>query len=216
MNYGWPEATEGEMGNEEINLTALYRAPVTVCGERGSGRYHATLAAWDRLVLDVQDGDHAADPEIGELVSIGVADPAGWVTGEVRVVAQRGAHGIVTTAPQLRISQRRAAHRVTLLLHVDVSEVDGEPSGWVSGETVDVSADGFAAQVPPIGVVSGDRLGVRLTLPDGQVVAGEAEAIVGGPLVRARWTNLPERARESISEALHAAEHVSLDGGALA
>ena len=197
------------MGNQEIDLTALYRAPVTVCGERGSGRYHATLAAWDRLVLDVQDGDHAADPEIGELISIGVPDQEGWVTGEVRVVAQRGAHGLVTTAPELRVAQRRSAHRVTMLLHVDVAEVDGEPSGWVSGKTVDVSADGFSAQVPPIGVVSGDRLGVRLTLPDGQVVTGEAVAIAGGPLVRARWTDLPERARDSISQAVSAAEHAA-------
>ena len=57
------------MGGREIDLDALYRAPITVCGERGSGRYHATLAAWDRLVLDVQDGDHAADPEIGEKIA---------------------------------------------------------------------------------------------------------------------------------------------------
>ncbi len=199
------------MGRHEVDLTALYRAPVTVCGERGSGRYHATLAAWDRLVLDVQDGDHAADPEVGELVSIGVADPEGWVTGEVRVVAQRGVHGLVTTAPELRMAQRRASHRVTMLLHVDVSEVDGEPPGWVAGETVDVSADGFAAQVPPIGVVAGDRLGVRLTLPDGQVVAGEAEAIAGGPLVRARWTTLPERARDQIARAVSQAERAPAD-----
>lgn len=197
------------MGRDEIDLTALYRAPVTVCGERGSGRYHATLASWDRLVLDVQDGDHAADPEIGELVSIGVPDPQGWVTGEVRVVAQRGSHGLVTTAPELRISQRRSTHRVSLLLHVDVSEIDGEPPGWMVGETVDVSADGFAAQVPPIGIVAGDRLGVRLTLPDGQVVSGEAEAVAGGPLVRARWTDLPERARDLIGEAISAAEHAA-------
>ncbi|MFZ6002839.1 MAG: PilZ domain-containing protein [Actinomycetota bacterium] len=194
------------MGRDEVDLDALYRAPVTVCGERGSGRYHATLAAWDRLVLDVQDGDHAADPEIGELISIGVPDPKGWVTGEVRVVAQRGAHGIVTTAPELRISQRRASHRVNLLLHVDVSEAEGEPPGWVEGETVDVSADGFAAQVPPIGVVAGDRLGVRLTLPDGQVVTGEAEAIAGAPLVRARWTVLAEREREHIAQIIREAE----------
>lgn len=195
------------MERDEINLTALYRAPVTVCAKRGSGRYHATLAAWDRLVLDVQDGDHAADPEIGELVSIGVPDPQGWVTGEVRVVAQRGAHGLVTTAPELRIAQRRSAHRVTLLLHVDVSEIDDDPPGWVMGETVDVSEDGFAAQVPPIGIVAGDRLGVRLTLPDGQVVAGEADAIAGGPLVRARWTDLPERSRELIAQVISDAEH---------
>jgi hypothetical protein len=202
---------EGDLGRHEVDLTALYRAPVTVCGERGSGRYHATLAAWDRLVLDVQDGDHAADPAVGELVSIGVADPEGWVTGEVRVVAQRGAHGLVTTAPELRLAQRRASHRVTMLLHVDVSEADGEPPGWVAGETVDVSADGFAAQVPPIGVVAGDRLGVRLTLPDGQVVSGEAEAIAGGPLVRARWTTLPERARDQIARAVSDAEHALAD-----
>lgn len=195
------------MERDVIDLTALYGAPVTVCAKRGSGRYHATLAAWDRLVLDVQDGDHAADPEIGELVSIGVPDPAGWVTGEVRVVAQRGVHGLVTTAPELRIAQRRAAHRVSLLLHVDVSEIDDDPPGWVMGETVDVSEDGFAAQVPPIGIVAGDRLGVRLTLPDGQVVAGQADAVAGGPLVRARWTDLPERSRELIAQVISDAEH---------
>lgn len=196
-----------EANGERIDLTTLYQAPITVCAGRGSGRYHATLAAWDRLVLDVQDGDHAADPEIGELISIGVPDPSGWLTGEVRVVAQRGSHGLVTTAPELRVAQRRSSHRVRLLLHVDVEEVDGEPPGWITGETVDVSADGFAAQVPPIGIVGGDTLGVRLTLPDGQVVAGEAEVIAGAPLVRARWITLPERAREAIAEAIRDAEH---------
>lgn len=197
------------MTTNEIDLTALYRAPVTVVGERGTGRYHATLAAWDRLVLDVQDGDHAATPEIGELVSIGVPDANGWVTGEVRVVAQRGIHGLVTTAPELKVAQRRGSHRVRLLLQLEVSELDGEPPGWVAGETVDVSADGFAAQVPPIGIVTGDGLGVRLTLPDGQVVAGEAEVVAGGPLVRARWTDLTEHARERISAAVDEAEHAS-------
>lgn len=190
----------------EIDLTALYAAPVTVCGERGSGRYHATLAAWDRLVLDVHDGDPVVTPEIGELVSIGVADAEGWVTGEVRVVAQRGRHGLVTTAPELRISQRRASHRVSLLLHVDVSETDGEPPGWVAGTTVDVSADGFAAQVPPIGIVGGDQLGVRLTLPDGTIVAGQAEVVAGGPVVRARWVEIAERDRELIARVVREAE----------
>lgn len=195
------------MGGREIDLDALYRAPITVCGERGSGRYHATLAAWDRLVLDVQDGDHAADPEIGELVSIGVPDPQGWVTGEVRVVAQRGRHGLVTTAPELRIAQRRASHRVQLLLHVDVADAeDDPPPTWIAGETVDVSADGFAAQVPPLGIVSGDRLGVRLSLPDGEVVTGEAEAVVGGPLLRARWVELAERDRDRVVAAISAVE----------
>jgi hypothetical protein len=198
-------------GDDEIDLTTLYRAPVTVCGRHGSGRYYATLAAWDRLVLDVEDGDHAAVTEIGELVSIGVPNPAGWVTGEVRVVAQRGAHGLVTTAPELKIAQRRASHRVTLLLHVDVSETDGEPAGWVAGETVDVSADGFAAQVPPIGIVAGDMLGVRLTLPDGQVVVGEAEAVAGAPLVRARWTTVAERDRELIASAVRQVEFAGSD-----
>ena len=200
------------MGGQEIDLDALYRAPITVCGERGSGRYHATLAAWDRLVLDVQDGDHAVDPEIGELVSIGVPDPQGWVTGEVRVVAQRGRHGLVTTAPELRIAQRRASHRVQLLLHVDVSDAeDDPPPSWIAGETVDVSADGFAAQVPPLGIVSGDRLGVRLSLPDGEIVTGEAEAVAGGPLLRARWIELAERDRDRIVAAI---SEVELGNGA--
>jgi hypothetical protein len=195
------------MGGQEIDLDALYRAPITVCGERGSGRYHATLAAWDRLVLDVEDGDHAADPEIGELVSIGVPDPQGWVTGEVRVVAQRGRHGLVTTAPELRIAQRRSSHRVQLLLHVDVADAEDEPPpSWIAGETVDVSADGFAAQVPPLGIVAGDRLGVRLSLPDGEIVTGEAEAVAGGPLLRARWVELAERDRDRIVTAISAVE----------
>lgn len=196
-------------GDDEIDLTTLYRAPVTVCGQKGSGRYYATLAAWDRLVLDVQDSDHVAETEIGELISIGVPNPAGWVTGEVRVVAQRGDHGLVTTAPELRIAQRRASHRVSLLLHLDVTEADDEPPGWVAGETVDVSADGFAAQVPPIGIVAGDTLGVRLTLPDGQVVVGEAEAVAGAPLVRARWTTLSERDRDLIAAAVREVEFAS-------
>jgi hypothetical protein len=186
------------MGGQVIELTALYRAPVTVCAQRGSGRYHTTLASRDRLVLDLEDGDHAAHAEIGELVSIGCPDPDGWVTGEVRVVAQRGTHGLVTTAPELRISQRRASHRINLALTVDIAEVDDESPEWVAGETVDVSADGFSAQVPPVGIVTGDRLGVRLCLPDGHVVTGEAEAVAGGPLLRARWADLPERERDRI------------------
>lgn len=197
------------MGGRQIDLTALYRAPITVCSERGSGRYHATLAAWDRLVLDVQDGDLGTDTRIGELVSIGVPDPQGWVTGEVRVVAAKGEHGLVTTAPELRISQRRSAHRVDLTLRVDVAEADDDPAAWVAGSTVDVSADGFAAQVPPIGIVAGDRLGVRLTLPDGHVVTGEGTAVAGGPLVRVRWTDLAERDRDLIAQAVHDAEHAT-------
>lgn len=197
------------MGGRQIDLTALYRAPVTVCGERGSGRYHTTLATWDRLILDVEDGDLAADTRIGELVSIGVPDPEGWVTGEVRVVAAKGAHGLVTTAPELRIAQRRSSHRVGLLLRVDVAELDDEPMEWVAGSTVDVSADGFAAQVPPIGVVSGDRLAVRLTLPDGHVVTGEGIAVAGAPLVRVRWTDLAERDRDLIAQAVSDAEHAT-------
>jgi len=199
------------MGERRIDLTALYRAPVTVCAERGNGRYHATLAAWDRLVLDVQDGDLAAETRIGELVSIGVPDPQGWVTGEVRVVAAKGAHGLVTTAPELRISQRRSSHRVGLLLRVEVAEADDEPGSWVAGTTVDVSADGFAAQVPPIGIVAGDRLSIRLTLPDGHVVGGEGTAIAGGPLVRVRWLDVAERDRDLIARAVSDAEHAAVD-----
>lgn len=194
------------MGGHGIDLAALYRAPVTVCTRNGSGRYRTTLASRDRLVLDVEDGDHAAQPEIGELVSIGCPDPDGWVTGEVRIVAQRGPHGLVTTSPDLRISQRRASHRVTLTLPVDVSEVDDESPEWVAGETVDVSADGFSAQVPPVGIVSADRLAVRLALPDGHLVSGEVEAVAGGPLLRARWTELAERDRDRIVRAINQVE----------
>jgi hypothetical protein len=163
------------------------------------------------LVLDVQEGDQPADTRIGELVSIGVPDPQGWVTGEVRVVAAKGARGLVTTAPELRISQRRSSHRVGLLLRVDVAEADDEMTAWVAGSTVDVSADGFAAQVPPIGIVAGDRLSVRLTLPDGHVVTGEGTAVAGGPLVRVRWTDLAERDRELIAMAVSDAEHAGVD-----
>ena len=195
------------MGGQVIDLTALYRAPVTVCAERGSGRYRTTLASRDRLVLDLEDGDHAALAEIGELVSIGCADPDGWVTGEVRVVAQRGRHGLVTTAPELHIAQRRASHRIMLALPVDVTEADDDPPRWVAGETVDVSADGFSAQVPPVGIVTGDRLAVRLALPGGHLVVGEVEAIVGGPLLRARWSILSERDRDRIVGVVNQAEH---------
>lgn len=190
------------MGGQIIELKALYRAPVTVCAHRGSGRYYTTLASRDRLVLDVADGGRAAEAEIGELVSIGCPDPDGWVSGEARVIAQRGAHGLVTTSPELRIVQRRATHRVTLTLQVDVSEADDEAPDWVAGETVDVSADGFSAQLPPIGIVAGDILAVRLALPDGHLVTGEAEAIAGGPLVRARWTDIAERDRDRIASAV--------------
>jgi hypothetical protein len=194
------------MGGQVIELTALYRAPVTVCGQRGSGRYHTTLASRDRLVLDVQDGDHAAEAEIGELVSIGCPDPDGWVTGEVRIVAQRGTHGLVTTAPELTIAQRRSSHRVTLALPVDICEIDDDTPEWVAGETVDVSADGFSAQVPPVGIVSGDRLGVRLALPGGHLVTGEVDAVAGGPLLRARWTLVAERDRDRIVQAINQVE----------
>ena len=194
------------MGGQVIEMSALYRAPVTVCAQRGSGRYHTTLASSDRLVLDVEDGDHVAQAEIGELVSIGCPDPHGWVTGEVRIVAQRGIHGLVTTAPELRIAQRRASHRVTLVLPVDICEIDDEVPEWVAGEPVDVSSDGFSAQVPPVGIVGGDRLGVRLALPDGGLVAGEVDVVAGGPLLRARWSVLSERDRDRITRFIHHAE----------
>lgn len=195
---------------EVIELTALYRAPVTVCTQRGSGRYHTTLASRDRLVLDLHEGDRAADAEIGELVSIGCADPDGWVTGEVRVVAQRGMHRLVTTSPDLHVAQRRSSHRVLLTLHVEVSTLDDERPEWVTGETVDVSADGLSAQVPPVGIVTGDRLGIRMALPDGRVVSGEAEAVAGGPVVRARWTVLAERDRDRIAAVVGRADAASL------
>lgn len=195
----------GDTGSQ-VDLAALYRAPVTVCAQRGTGRYRTTLASRDRLVLDVADGERSAEAEIGELVSIGCPDPDGWVSGEVRVIAQRGLHGLVTTAPALVISQRRATHRVTMALQVDVSEVDDDGEEWVAGETVDVSADGFSAQLPPIGIVGGDRLSVRLALPDGHLVEGEADAIAGGPLVRARWAVVAERERDRIVRAINQVE----------
>jgi len=194
------------MSGQVIELSALYRAPITVCAQRGSGRYRATLASADRLVLDLEDGDHAAEAEIGELVSIGCPDPDGWVTGEVRVVAQRGVRGLVTTSPSLRMAQRRASHRVMLVLQLDVSELEDEPPDWVAGETVDVSADGFSAQVPPVGFVAGDTLGVRMALPDGHLVIGQADVIAGGPLLRARWTVIAERERDRIVSAISSIE----------
>ncbi len=194
------------MSGQLVELSALYRAPVTVCAQRGSGRYHTTLASRDRLVLDLEDGDRAALAEIGELVSIGCPDPDGWVTAEVRVVAQRGTHGLVTTAPELHISQRRSSHRIMLTLPVDVAESDEEAPHWVVGETVDVSADGFSAQLPPVGIVTGDGLTVRLALPDGTLIEGEAEVVTGGPLLRARWTNISERDRDRIVRAINQAE----------
>lgn len=194
------------MGGQVIEMSTLYRAPVTLCAQRGSGRYHTTLASADRLVLDVEDGGHAALAEIGELVSIGCPDPDGWVTGEVRIVAQRGRHGLVTTAPDLRIAQRRASHRVALSLPVDVCEVDDDVPHWVAGETVDVSETGFSAQVPPVGIVGGDRLNVRLALPGGFLVAGEADVVAGGPLLRVRWSVLSERDRDHIVDVIHGAE----------
>lgn len=193
------------MGGELIDLSALYNVPVTVCAQRGSGRYRTTLASRDRLVLDAEHADHAARAEIGELVSIGCPDPEGWLTGEVRVVAQRGTNGLVTTAPELQIDQRRASHRVTLALPVDVMEVDDDPPTWIGGETIDVSADGFSAQVPPAGIVAGDRLAVRMALPGGHLVVGEVTVVSGSPLVRARWTDLAERDRELIGRALQQA-----------
>lgn len=193
----------------QVELNALYRAPVTVCALRGSGRYRTTLVSRDRLVLDLEEGDREAGAQIGELVSIGCPDPDGWLTGEVRVVAQRGAHGLVTTAPLLQVSQRRASHRVSMALPVDVAEVDDDHDGtadWVQGETVDVSADGFAAQVPPVGIVRGDLLHVRLALPDGHLVCGDAEVVAGGPLLRARWVHVAERERDRIVGAINQLE----------
>lgn len=193
------------MGGQVKDLSALYDVPVTVCTQRGSGRYRTTLASRDRLVLDAEHGDSVARAEIGELVSIGCPAPEGWLTGEVRVVAQRGTHGLVTTAPELHIDQRRASHRVMLALPVDVMEVDDDPPAWVVGETVDVSEGGFSAQVPPAGIVGGDRLAVRLALPSGHLVVGEATVVGGSPLVRARWTELAERDRELIGRVLQSA-----------
>lgn len=193
------------MSGQVIDLSALYRAPITVCAQRGSGKYRATLASPDRLVLDLAD-DHIADAEIGELVSIGCPDPDGWVTGEVRVVAQRGSRGMVTTSPSLKMAQRRASHRVMLVLQLDVSELEDDPPDWVAGETVDVSADGFSAQVPPIGIVAGDTLGVRMALPDGHLVSGKAEVVAGGPLLRARWIDIAERERDRIVGVINGVE----------
>lgn len=194
------------MSGQTIELAALYRAPITLCAQRGSGRYLATLATRDRLVLDLQDGDHDAGAEIGELVSIGCPDPDGWVTGEVRIVAQRGIHGLVTTSPELHMAQRRASHRVALVLPVDLGPIDDGDDGWVRGETVDVSADGLAAQVPPTGIVRGDCLHVRVALPDGHIVEGQAEVVGNGPILRARWYEIAERDRDRIVRVIHQAE----------
>jgi len=61
--------------------------------------------------------------------------------------------------------------------------------------------------VPPAqGVVVGDRLAVRLVLPNGYLVVGEADAIAGGPLMRARWSVIAERDRDRIAGVINQAE----------
>jgi len=55
---------------------------------------------------------------------------------------------------------------------------DGASQIRMHGQFVPVRAkietiDGFSAQVPPVGIVGGDRLSVRLALPDGGLVSGE-------------------------------------------
>ena len=191
------------MHDQIIELSALYRAPVTVCAEHGSGRYRASVADRGRLVLEVDPGAGPARTEIGELVTIGCPDPDGWVTGEVRVVALRPNGALVTTAPRLSITQRREAHRVPLALDVAVAEVDDDELGWTAGRTSDLSADGFSALLSPATVMAGDRLRVQLALPDGQVVEGEVETVVGAPILRACWSSLAERDRDRIVRAIN-------------
>jgi hypothetical protein len=195
------------MGGRTVDHDELYRVPVVVSAQGGSDRYQVTAVASDHLVLEVVDDERAAVAEIGELVSIGCPNPLGWISGEARVIALRGDDELVITLPDLQLVQRRASHRVALSLKIEVAELDDDERTWVAGETVDVSADGFAAQLPPAqGVVVGDRLAVRLALPNGHLVVGEADAIAGGPLMRARWSVIAERDRDRIAGAINQAE----------
>jgi hypothetical protein len=187
----------GDMAERVIDLDALYRAPVTLCSARGTGRYRTTLATRDRVVLDPADALASPAVEIGELVSLGCADPDGWVTGEVRVVAVRIEGSLVTTAPTLSVCQRRDAHRVRVTLPVEVALLD-EPEELVRGRTVDVSAGGLAMQLPPLQVSAGDRLRLRIELPQGPDIEAHAEAVDSGPTTRVSFTRIGERARDRL------------------
>src|SRR3546814_12259431 len=87
------------MAVSPFDISALYRAPVTVCSSQGIGRYRATLASRDRLVLDLDDvPEKAVRPEVGDLVSVGCADPSRWLTGDVHVIEKRPDRPLTTSA----------------------------------------------------------------------------------------------------------------------
>src|SRR3546814_4674894 len=124
-------------------------------------------------------------PEVGDLVSVGCADPSGWLTGDGRVIEKRPDR-LVTTSPELQMAQRRAAHRVAVAMPVVVEVEDGGEVLSVAGQTIDVSALGFSAQVAPASIPEGEAVQARLTLPNGHEVEGMVDVVAGGSLIRAR------------------------------
>src|SRR3546814_20135042 len=104
-------------------------------------------------------------PEVGDLVSVGCADPSGWLTGDGRVIEKRPDR-LVTTSPELQMAQRRAAHRVAVAMPVVVEVEDGGAVLRVAGQTIDVSALGFSAQVAPAPIPEGEPVQARHTPPN--------------------------------------------------
>src|SRR3546814_7867743 len=68
----------------------------------------------------------------------------------------------------------------------------------VAGQTIDVSALGFSAQVAPASIPEGEAVQARLTLPNGHEVEGMVDVVAGGSVIRARWAAVPERSRDRI------------------
>src|SRR3546814_12775899 len=80
-----------DMAGSPFDISALYRAPVTVCSSQGIGRYRANLASRDRLVLDLDDvPERAVRPEVGDHVSVCCADTSGRLDGDERGIGQIG------------------------------------------------------------------------------------------------------------------------------
>src|SRR3546814_12955599 len=96
------------------------------------------LASRDRLVLDLDDvPERAVRPEVGDLVSVGCADPSGWLTGDVRVIEKRP-DPLVTTSPEPQMAQRPAAHRVAAAMPAVVEAADRAEVLSVAEPTLDV------------------------------------------------------------------------------
>src|SRR3546814_19375110 len=81
---------------------------------------------------------------------------------------------------------------------VGVEVEDGGGVLSVAGQTIDVSALGFSAQVAPASIPEGEAVQARLTLPNGHEVEGMVDVVAGGSVIRARWTAVPERSRDRI------------------